>query len=119
MMDAAFISLQLNYFLFYTINTYCTIFQGSTGEPKAALATHFKMVNNAFLLGKRIELSDKHHTICVQLPPFHIYGTLAGIVASLHHGSTIVLPTNGYQPSKALDVIKNEKYVTTINQIFL
>ena len=119
MMVAAFISLQLIYFLFCTINTYSTTFQGSTGQPKAALTTHFKMVNNGFLLGKKIELSNKHHKICVQLPPFHIYGTLSGIVASLHHGSTIVLPTNGYQPSKALDVIKNEKYVTTINQIFL
>ena len=67
------------------------------------------MVNNGFLLGKRLELASKPHTICVQLPPFHIYGTLAGIVASLHHGSTIVLPTDGYQSDKTFDAIKNEK----------
>ncbi|XP_063917984.1 medium-chain acyl-CoA ligase ACSF2, mitochondrial-like [Zophobas morio] len=94
----------------------CSLYftSGSTGQPKAALTTHFKMVNNGFLLGKKIELSNKYHKICVQLPPFHIYGTLSGIVASLHHGSTIVLPTNGYQPSKALDVIKNEKCTVLI-----
>ncbi|XP_063917946.1 medium-chain acyl-CoA ligase ACSF2, mitochondrial-like [Zophobas morio] len=82
---------------------------GTTGKPKAALATHFKMINNGFLIGKRMELAGKHHTICVQVPLFHVFGTVGIIMAALNFASTIVLPTDGYQPEKSLDAIKNQK----------
>ncbi|XP_063918020.1 medium-chain acyl-CoA ligase ACSF2, mitochondrial-like [Zophobas morio] len=82
---------------------------GTTGKPKAALATHFKMVNSGFLIGKRMQLSRKHHTICMPVPLFHVFGTIVGIMTALNHASTIVLPTDGYQPDKTLDAIKNEK----------
>ncbi|XP_063922118.1 medium-chain acyl-CoA ligase ACSF2, mitochondrial-like isoform X1 [Zophobas morio] len=89
----------------------CSLYftSGTTGKPKVALTTHFKLVNSAFFTGKRLQLSSKHHKLCAQVPLFHIYGTVVGIMAALNHASTIVLPTNGYQPSKTLDAIKNEK----------
>ncbi|XP_063918057.1 medium-chain acyl-CoA ligase ACSF2, mitochondrial-like [Zophobas morio] len=82
---------------------------GTTGQPKAALATHFKMVNNGFLIGKRMEFSAKRHTICMQAPLFHVFGTIVSIMTAVNHASTIVLPTDGYQPDKTLDALKNEK----------
>ncbi|KAJ3642552.1 hypothetical protein Zmor_025317 [Zophobas morio] len=82
---------------------------GTTGKPKAALTNHFKMVNTGFITGKRLDLSHKHHTLCVQVPLFHIFGTIVGFMVALNHASTIVLPSNAYQPSKTLDAIKNEK----------
>ncbi|XP_063922160.1 medium-chain acyl-CoA ligase ACSF2, mitochondrial-like isoform X2 [Zophobas morio] len=81
----------------------------TTGKPKAALATHFKMINNGFLIGKRMELAGKHHTICVQVPLFHVFGTVGIIMAALNFASTIVLPTDGYQPEKSLDAVQNQK----------
>ena len=86
-----------------------TVLQGTTGKPKAALATHFKMINNGFLIGKRMELAGKHHTICVQVPLFHVFGTVGIIMAALNFASTIVLPTDGYQPEKSLDAVQNQK----------
>ncbi|XP_063922176.1 medium-chain acyl-CoA ligase ACSF2, mitochondrial-like [Zophobas morio] len=82
---------------------------GSTGKPKAAVATHFKMVNSGFMVGKRLDFSHNYHKICLQVPFFHVFGTVLGIMASLNHASTIVLPTDGYQPGKNFDAIKNEK----------
>ena len=73
------------------------------------------MVNNGFFIGKGMDLSRKHHTLCVQVPLFHIFGTDIAIMVALNHASTVVLPTDGYHPSKTLDAIKNEKYLT-INQ---
>lgn len=82
---------------------------GTTGQPKAAIQTHFNMVNNSYFIGKRMELSKKHHTICVQNPFFHGFGTNITINAALNHGATIVVPAPGYDPKKSLEAIRDEK----------
>ena len=64
-----------------------------------------------------MELSSKHHTLCVQVPLFHIFGSVSGIIASLTYGSTMVLPTDGYQPDKTLDALKNQKYIIIIHPV--
>lgn len=35
------------------------ILQGTTGNPKAAVLTHFANVNNAYFIGKRFEYHTK------------------------------------------------------------
>lgn len=40
---------------------------GTTGQPKAALASHYNYVNNGYYIGLRNELSLAHHKICVQV----------------------------------------------------
>ncbi|CAH1379105.1 unnamed protein product [Tenebrio molitor] len=81
---------------------------GTTGKPKAVVCSHFSIVNNGYLYGKRNELSQEH-TICSLVPFFHIFGIMAAIMAPLSHGSTIVLPTDGYDPNKSLAAIKEER----------
>ncbi|RZC39358.1 acyl-CoA synthetase family member 2, mitochondrial, partial [Asbolus verrucosus] len=81
---------------------------GTTGKPKAALTSHFNMVNNGFYIGKRNEFHRKHHIICLQVPFFHAFGTVISVIAALNHGSTLVLPTDGFNPDKSLDAIKEE-----------
>ncbi|KAJ8968063.1 hypothetical protein NQ314_002502 [Rhamnusium bicolor] len=66
---------------------------GTTGQSKAAVVSHFNMVNNGFYVGKRNELGKKHHKICVQVPLFHAFGTVITISASLNYGSTLMLPS--------------------------
>ena len=77
------------------------------------------MVNNGFLAGKRMEFSRKHHTVCPQVPFFHVFGTIVVIMTSLYYASTIVLPTDGYQPDKTLDAMKKEKYIVVIYKVRL
>ncbi|XP_030755419.1 medium-chain acyl-CoA ligase ACSF2, mitochondrial-like isoform X2 [Sitophilus oryzae] len=82
---------------------------GTTGQPKAAIQSHFHLVNNSFFLGKRNELDRKQHSICVQVPFFHAFGTDITICAALNHGATLVVPSPGYDPDKSLDAIRDEK----------
>ncbi|CAH0564378.1 unnamed protein product [Brassicogethes aeneus] len=82
---------------------------GTTGKAKAASISHFNLVNNGFFVGKRNELNKKQQKICVQVPLFHAFGTCITISAALNYGSTLVLPSAGYNPDKNLDAIKNEK----------
>ncbi|XP_018564379.1 acyl-CoA synthetase family member 2, mitochondrial isoform X2 [Anoplophora glabripennis] len=81
---------------------------GTTGHPKAAVVSHFGLVNNGFYVGKRNELGKKHHRICVLVPLFHAFGTVITISASLNYGATLVLPSDGFDPNKSLDAIKEE-----------
>ncbi|CAG9815402.1 unnamed protein product, partial [Phaedon cochleariae] len=81
---------------------------GTTGSPKAAVISHFSTVNNGYFAGKRNELHKKHHTICLQNPLFHAYGTIIALSASLNHGSTLVLPSDGFDPEKSLDALREE-----------
>lgn len=82
---------------------------GTTGLPKAALVSHFSFLNNGYLIGKRNELGDKPHRILFQPPMFHAYGLVIGIVAALHYGSTMVLPAAGFDTTKSLEAITEEK----------
>lgn len=75
------------------------------------MQSHFQIVNNSYIVGKRNELNRKHHTICVQVPFFHVFGTTVTINAALNHGATLVIPTPGYNPNCSLDAIRDEKWV--------
>lgn len=73
------------------------------------MQSHFQIVNNSYFIGKRGELDRKHHTICMQGPFFHAFGTVITLCSALNHGATLVLPTPGYDPDKSLDAIRDEK----------
>ncbi|KAF7264300.1 hypothetical protein GWI33_000341, partial [Rhynchophorus ferrugineus] len=82
---------------------------GTTGQPKAAIQTHFHLTNNSYFIGKRNEFDRKHHNVCVQVPFFHAFGTVITIGAAVNHGATLVIPSPGYEPEKSLDAIRDEK----------
>ncbi|XP_055681819.1 medium-chain acyl-CoA ligase ACSF2, mitochondrial-like [Lutzomyia longipalpis] len=79
---------------------------GSTGEPKAALLKHYAFVNSNLHI-ERMELGGRK--LCHHVPIFHAYGTEMGIMASVSHQATIVIPSFTYKPEKSLLAIRNEK----------
>lgn len=82
---------------------------GTTGNPKAAAISHMSFVNNGIHIANRTELNKKEHRICVQVPLFHAYGVVMGIMAAMAHGTTLVLPAAGYSPDASLKAINSEK----------
>nr|XP_029709379.1 acyl-CoA synthetase family member 2, mitochondrial-like [Aedes albopictus] len=101
---------------------------GTTGKPKAALLSHFNFINNALSIGldHGFNLSERHR-ICVQVPFFHAYGGVVGIIGSISHGCTLVVPGPGYKPSASVQAIVNERcnaiygtptmYVDLVNEV--
>lgn len=109
--------------------------QGTTGKPKAIVLSHLGMVNNGYYNGKRfclyekvrgssnkgkVPLSDKniddavlivlqHHTLCLQVPLFHVFGSIICLGSSFNHGATMVLPFKDYNTKKALAAARSEK----------
>nr|XP_023023625.1 acyl-CoA synthetase family member 2, mitochondrial-like [Leptinotarsa decemlineata] len=82
---------------------------GTTGFSKAAVVSHFSVVNNSFYIGRRNEFHKKRYTICVPNPLFHAYGTVVSIVSGLMYTGTLVLPSDGYDPEKTLSALTEEK----------
>ncbi|XP_037044672.1 medium-chain acyl-CoA ligase ACSF2, mitochondrial-like isoform X2 [Bradysia coprophila] len=87
---------------------------GTTGKPKAAVMSHYNFVNNGIHVANRMELDEKYHKICVQVPLFHAYGVVISLCVAIEHGSTVVLPSPGFNPEQSLRAIVDEK-CTLIN----
>lgn len=80
--------------------------------------SHFSFVNNGIHIGNRMELNEKYHKICVQVPLFHAYGIVISVCAAIHHGAAIVLPSPGFNPEHTLRAIVDEKSVLTLFNVF-
>ncbi|XP_055837759.1 medium-chain acyl-CoA ligase ACSF2, mitochondrial isoform X2 [Episyrphus balteatus] len=86
---------------------------GTTGHPKAAVLTHFNVINNAYFNGKRNEMMENHR-ILVQNPLFHAYGVAICTTPALCHAATMILPSDGFSPEASLRAIVDEE-VTMIH----
>ncbi|XP_058818356.1 medium-chain acyl-CoA ligase ACSF2, mitochondrial isoform X1 [Topomyia yanbarensis] len=85
---------------------------GTTGQPKAALMSHYGFVNNGIHIARRNEFNQKPHRICLQVPLFHAYAMVIGVVAAMTYGTTLVVGGAGYKPQESLEAIKKEKCTT-------
>ncbi|XP_050319670.1 medium-chain acyl-CoA ligase ACSF2, mitochondrial-like [Bactrocera neohumeralis] len=81
---------------------------GTTGQPKAAVISHYNFVNNGIHIGNRNQL-DNNSRICVQVPLFHAYGVVITIMAAMSHGSALILPAASFNPAASLHAIVDEK----------
>ncbi|KAM7354426.1 medium-chain acyl-CoA ligase ACSF2, mitochondrial-like [Cochliomyia hominivorax] len=81
---------------------------GTTGQPKAALLSHFNIVNQAVYMGRGLRLHPGGKTLCLTVPMFHAFG-LSILVACLHYGSTLSLPSPTFNAVAALEAIERDK----------
>jgi medium-chain acyl-CoA ligase, mitochondrial len=102
---------------------------GTTGQPKAAILSHFSLVNNSYDIGLfghsilsffnqfnnrnfsgiRHELNKNVGRVCVNNPFFHVYGVVISIMNALHHGASLILPAPHFTPEESLKAIAREK----------
>ncbi|XP_068632529.1 medium-chain acyl-CoA ligase ACSF2, mitochondrial [Battus philenor] len=100
---------------------------GTTGDPKAALDSHFGAVNNSHFIGKRNGFNEDHERICLQAPLFHALGSIVTSLSALSYGATLVLPSPTYNVPATINALLAEKctsitgtptmYVDIISQI--
>ncbi|CAK9830258.1 Medium-chain acyl-CoA ligase ACSF2, mitochondrial [Anthophora retusa] len=81
---------------------------GTTGRPKATLLSHKSLVNNSKQGAWRSEMTAEHR-ICVNVPFFHAFGVIKGLLCTLHTGSKLILPSRSFNPVKSLEAIIREK----------
>ncbi|KAF7914569.1 uncharacterized protein EAF01_000975 [Botrytis porri] len=81
---------------------------GSTGSPKAAMLTHFNLVNNANSIGDRLTFTPQD-ILCCPPPLFHCFGLVLGVLAVITHGAKIILPAETFDASAVLRAVSDEK----------
>jgi len=81
---------------------------GTTGAPKGATLSHHNILNNGFWCGEVLRYTDKDR-VCIPVPFYHCFGMVIGNLACVTHGSTMVIPGEGFDPGQVLETIQEEK----------
>ncbi|KAK5645291.1 hypothetical protein RI129_006591 [Pyrocoelia pectoralis] len=82
---------------------------GTTGKPKAVCSSHFQLVNNSYMISKRLDLADGQHIFCVQSPLFHVLGAIGCILTATQVGAKLVLAAPMYDSKEILKALEQER----------
>lgn len=95
---------------------------GTTGRPKAVPLTHRNLLRTMKNIQATYQLSPKDRTMLV-MPLFHVHGLLAGFLAPLASGGSVVVPPKFSASEFWVDFIEHKANwytaVPTIHQILL
>ena len=80
---------------------------GTTGFPKGVMLSHKNVVNNGQLVGDYIYLTEQDR-LCIPVPFFHCFGCVMGTIASVTHGTTMVI-IEQFSAGKVLQMVEDEK----------
>ncbi|QMW34242.1 hypothetical protein G4B84_009708 [Aspergillus flavus NRRL3357] len=80
---------------------------GTTGTPKAAMLTATNLLGGGYTVGDRLNLNPKD-IICCPTPLFHSFTLAAGVFASLTHGSSVILPSDHFDPHTVVAAIQKQ-----------
>jgi fatty-acyl-CoA synthase len=81
---------------------------GTTGLPKGATLTHRNIVNNAYFCARRMNLSHQDR-LCIPVPLFHTFGMVMGVLGSVSHSASMLLPDEGFDAGEVLRAVEAER----------
>ena len=81
---------------------------GTTGNPKGAMLTHHNLIANALHVGDCMEMTEADR-LCIPVPFYHCFGCVMGSLACVVHGSTMVIPSEYFDPLQTLTAIAQER----------
>jgi fatty-acyl-CoA synthase len=81
---------------------------GTTGFPKGVVLTHHGVLNNGYIIGEGMKFSEKDR-LCIPVPFYHCFGMVLSNMASVTHGSTMVLPSPTFDAAEVLKTVQNER----------
>ena len=80
---------------------------GTTGSPKGVLLTHRNLVNNAYLCGRTLRVTERDR-LCLTVPLYHCFGCVMGSLACIVHRMTLVLPAAQFDALAVLEAVQAE-----------
>ncbi|WP_101675351.1 AMP-binding protein [Alloalcanivorax mobilis] len=80
---------------------------GTTGFPKGATLSHRNILNNGYLVGESLGLSE-HDRLVIPVPLYHCFGMVMGNLGCVTHGATMIYPSAGFEPRAALEAVAEE-----------
>lgn len=80
---------------------------GTTGLPKGVTLSHRNILNNSIHIGDNMKLTEKD-VVCCSVPLFHCFGLVIGSLAAMTHGSSLVFPSQSFDPEATLRAVSDE-----------
>ena len=80
---------------------------GTEGFPKGVMLTSRNIVNDGYYIGENMYYTEKDRLL-LQVPLFHCFGTVLGVMAVITHGATMIM-LEEYDPLLAISSIQKEK----------
>ncbi|KAL3421682.1 amp-binding enzyme [Phlyctema vagabunda] len=68
---------------------------GTTSSPKAACLSHHNVLNNAILVGRGMQITERD-VICCPPPLYHCFGLVLGLLTAMNYGACLVLPSEAF-----------------------
>jgi len=81
---------------------------GTTGFPKGVVLTHHNVLNNGYIIGEGMGFTEKDR-LCIPVPFYHCFGMVLSNLASVTHGTTMVLPAPTFDAESVLQTIEKER----------
>ena len=81
---------------------------GTTGHPKGATLSHHNILNNGYFVGEGLRLTPADR-LCIPVPLYHCFGMVMGNLGCLTHGSTMVYPSEAFDPLATLQAVSEER----------
>ncbi|WP_439888630.1 AMP-binding protein [Pseudomonas sp. MBLB4123] len=81
---------------------------GTTGSPKGATLSHYNILNNGYMVGESLGLSERDRLV-IPVPLYHCFGMVMGNLGCLTHGSTMIYPAPSFEPEATLLAVAEER----------
>ena len=81
---------------------------GTTGAPKGATLSHHNILNNGYFTA-RLQQHTHEERVCIPVPLYHIFGTVIANLGCITHGSTMIYPSEAFDPLTVLQTVQEEK----------
>ncbi|MFJ4351290.1 fatty acid CoA ligase family protein [Pseudomonas sp. NPDC089428] len=81
---------------------------GTTGFPKGATLSHSNILNNGYMVGESLGLTE-HDRLVVPVPLYHCFGMVMANLGCMTHGSTLIYPSDAFDPLATLRAVAEEK----------
>jgi fatty-acyl-CoA synthase len=81
---------------------------GTTGFPKGATLSHYNILNNGYMVGESLKLTE-HDRLAIPVPLYHCFGMVMGNLGCVTHGTTMIYPSAAFEPLATLQAAAEEK----------
>ncbi|MEE1923965.1 AMP-binding protein [Pseudomonas sp. 148P] len=81
---------------------------GTTGFPKGATLSHYNILNNGYMVGESLGLTE-HDRLVIPVPLYHCFGMVMGNLGCMTHGSTMIYPNDAFDPALTLQAVADER----------
>jgi len=81
---------------------------GTTGAPKGATLSHYNLLNNGFMVGQSLGLTEQDRMV-IPVPLYHCFGMVMGNLGCITHASTLIYPSDAFDPELTLKAVASER----------